>query len=198
MSHINTSSDNIKIFPVANRPKKDPAGRLTTEYNLTSLINKLLDVEGFVVTDTDNSVETGAFDFNLHGYFIHIEHIETLISGVNSDKGNGDYYNYIYAVLGISSIESSNQRVDSISGIDYIPDDAENYVYTGVHFIGTDSADPNDLESTINDIFNNNVSITKYILKILKKNSDDNKYTIPIESKTKFGAKSITIDDGVI
>ena len=44
------NSEAVGVFPTTGRPQKDPLGRLTTEYNLTSLINTLLDVDGFVIT----------------------------------------------------------------------------------------------------------------------------------------------------
>lgn len=44
------NSKAVGVFPTTGRPQKDPLGRLTTEYNLTSLINTLLDVDGFVIT----------------------------------------------------------------------------------------------------------------------------------------------------
>ena len=52
------NSEAVGVFPTTGRPQKDPLGRLTTEYNLTSLINTLLDVDGFVITNNINGFDS--------------------------------------------------------------------------------------------------------------------------------------------
>lgn len=83
------NSEAVGVFPTTGRPQKDPLGRLTTEYNLTSLINTLLDVDGFVITHNidgfDNDSEE-AFQFNIKGYIFTIHKLKNLLS--SSDFSN--------------------------------------------------------------------------------------------------------------
>ena len=100
-------SKNIQIFPVTQRNIWDPLGRLTTEYNLTSILNKLLDVKGFVLTpnnfsgDKKAALVTGSgsiLDFNLNGYIIHLKDLDDLIEerlNVTSPSDGISIYAYI-------------------------------------------------------------------------------------------------------
>ena len=83
------NSKAVGVFPTTGRPQKDPLGRLTTEYNLTSLINTLLDVDGFVIThniDGFNNDSEEAFQFNIKGYIFTIHKIGNFLS--TSDFSN--------------------------------------------------------------------------------------------------------------
>lgn len=202
-------SNNIGVFPTTGRPKKDPWGRLTTEYNLTSLINTLLNVDGFVITDPggytsidgnnyivsndagSNSITKGRFQFNIKGYIFTIFGVEALIAQFSNEDA-------VYANLKIRIEEGSSitqtalnndnklvYRMQSIDGNDVKVDDGINdayYDYQGVTFTNTNMGN-------------------EYIsLKILEKR--DNGWYIPDESKIKFktnksgSQRSITIDDG--
>ena len=130
MAH--TSSTNIQIFPTAKRSKYDPVGRLTTEYNLTSFLNKLLDVDGFVITscnsganliestgDSNNSLNNSTpipFDFNIHGYLIHIENIKDIIKELST--ANNAIWAYMKLYKQSSSYNGSNQKLYYIEGED--------------------------------------------------------------------------------
>ena len=87
-----TSSTDIRIFPSSNRAvdSEHYTDNFVTEYNLSSIINKLLlqgynrngapasltfngytaNVNGFVISDTFNT--SSKFDFNINGYFISV------------------------------------------------------------------------------------------------------------------------------
>lgn len=186
------NSEAIGVFPTTGRPQKDPLGRLTTEYNLTSLINTLLDVDGFVIThniDGFDSNSKGAFQFNIKGYIFTIHKIGGFLS--SSDISN---FKNIYASIQIkidagSSITSTGdenlQRIQSIVGVD--DDDGD---YKGLKFFPEDPTDPKN----------------KYLysLHILEKRGD--KWYIPEKSKIKLKTstsgndkyRSVSIDDGVI
>lgn len=191
-----TKSNNIQIFPVTNRPKYDPAGRLTTEYNLTSLLNKLLDVDGFVITTNPDAINTinseVPFDFNIHGYMIHIKNIKDIIPSNVTINGT-----QIYAILKIQTASNSakNLRVDHISGGD---DDNDNNTsndnnseYTGIIF---ETLAPKQTLPT-------SPGVKEYYLPILE--YCDGEWSIPVESKLKFktnseGYSSVAIDDGEV
>ena len=91
-------SDKIKVFPCGGRNiNYDPLARLTTEQNLISIINRLVDMDSFIVTthasnqEMDNSIEE--YIFNIDGYLFTVPNgvgakniIETTLSAF---KNNG-------------------------------------------------------------------------------------------------------------
>ena len=71
-------SKKVKVFPCGGRAKQyDPLARLTTEYNLVSLINRLVDKNSFIVTSHNNgediSNKTDDYIINIDGYLFTIE-----------------------------------------------------------------------------------------------------------------------------
>jgi hypothetical protein len=72
MGHI--TSNNISVFPCGRRGSSvSNSARLTTEYNLVSIINRLVDRDSFIVTDVDftegfGATNTTLFSFNIGGY----------------------------------------------------------------------------------------------------------------------------------
>ena len=204
MAAYNTNSENIYVFPVANRPKYDPAGRLTTEYNLTSILNRLLDKKSFVVTQKDNNIniESGEFEFNINGYFFHIVDISDIIENFSS-------YNEIGVIIDVKTNKSlsgdstyKNQVLQTINGVD---NDASGIsIYNGLSFY------PFKWDDDKHYYYNNaswqelqNLESTKHYLSLLTKKDDGNWY-ITESSKIKFETnatgvhKSVIIDDGVL
>lgn len=189
------SSTNISVFPTVGRPDYDPQGRLTTEYNLTSLLNNLLGVQGFVITNNNEDVSNleSDFEFNIKGYIFRIHKIYDIISNftnTNTDK--------IYASIELNIIDGTsgtntsnesinNQVVQSIRGEDMeITSNTKKFIgYTGVIF---DSNPPSTTTTS-----------KTYWIQILEKR--DGGWYIPDNSKVKFktennGMRDITIDDG--
>lgn len=191
------NSEAVGVFPTTGRPQKDPLGRLTTEYNLTSLINTLLDVDGFVITnnisgfdDTNSDID---FQFNIKGYIFTIHKLKNFLS--SSDISN---FNNIYASIKIkldagSSANSTGdknlQRIQSIDGEDILKVGEENFgKYTGLGF-------------------SEGIPGKEYcFLHILKWDSTSEKWYIPEDSKIKLKTstsgndkyRSVSIDDGEI
>ena len=82
---ITIQSNNIRVFPTTQREIVDPSAKFTTEYNLTSLLNKLLDRKAFVITPdsairvtkgTDNKYRINTLEFNIEGYFFVINNLD--------------------------------------------------------------------------------------------------------------------------
>ena len=76
----NILSNNIRVFPTTQRENVDPSAKFTTEYNLTSLLNKLLDRKAFVITSDDyfkciNKI-VDSLEFNIMGYFFSINSLD--------------------------------------------------------------------------------------------------------------------------
>ena len=207
MAYLN--SKNISVFPTTDRPEYDPLGRLTTEYNLTSLLNTLLGVDGFVITDPGNAenasngnerlenaiysptTTTGTvkFQFNIKGYIFTIHNLGNLIGQFTSTASTA-----IYAYIDIKSDynntgDNPNKTLfQRLSGGNDTSKGYENVIFSNL--------DPSDKDLDPPSLKN------YYNLKILEKHSDDGNWYIPKESKIKFlttttgNRRDISIDDG--
>ena len=193
------NSKNISVFPTTDRPEYDPLGRLTTEYNLTSLLNTLLGVDGFVITDPgnaentsngnerlENAISTGTvkFQFNIKGYIFTIHDLSSLIgqNGQFKDK------NAIYAYIDIKSDYNNTNTSDNPNKTLFQRLSGGNDTSEGYKNVTFSDSDP---------------SLSNYYsLKILEKHSDDGNWYIPKDSKIKFlttttgNRRDISIDDG--
>lgn len=170
------NSNQLKVFPVTNKPS-EPQSRLTTEYNITNLINRLLDKKSFVITD-NTALDTDPLEFTINGYYISINSksdILDLLNIVNGDKDEGFVpanNSQIFAAICIdnraASDVSNSTSFQELIGTDYSigyteVDDSIKDKYTGVTFY---YKAPNDEFKTIlND--GNNTAIT-----LFNKNSD--------------------------
>ena len=201
----------VGVFPTTGRPQKDPLGRLTTEYNLTSLINTLLDVDGFVITHqalenplaeekdkkimpfktNGNNINTDIpFQFNIKGYIFTIHNLKDFLNDSNISSLNPDSENVIpiYASIelkldaGSATTSTRDENLNRIQSIVGIDDDKGKY--KGLRF-----------DNVANDE-------GRIYLKILEKRTDG--WYIPEESKIKLKTskagdnRSVSIDDGEI
>lgn len=102
-------SEHIKMYPTALRGGTDlkddgtadvmiydPESRLTTEFNITTLINRLSLNGSFVISSDDTGVE-----LSIHGYYFKIT--KTGLNGLGYD-GNGD----LYACIKLKSLGTSS------------------------------------------------------------------------------------------
>ena len=194
MAYIN--SNNIEVFPCGGRFEKfDPLARFTTEYNLVSLINRLVDKNSFIVTNIEDHVNMAdsqeLFQFNIGGYLFTVK---TGFKGIlKSLEGTGtgkyiiakinvqNYANYMqlapYSSVS-SNIESYNPNILDES-------ENDNSQFFGVYF-----------EYSASWVENSNTSLTLF------ENKNNGWYCYQ-DSKVKFettkdGRNSIRIDDGEI
>ena len=199
MAYLN--SKNISVFPTTDRPEYDPLGRLTTEYNLTSLLNTLLGVDGFVITDPgnaenasngnerlENAIPTGKvkFQFNIKGYIFTIHDLSSLI-GPQCPFENKDT---IYAYIDIKSDYNNTNTSDNPNKTLFQRLSGGNDTSEGYKNVTFSDSDPSSDSSLSN----------YYSLKILEKHNGN--WYIPKESKIKFlttttgNRRDISIDDG--
>lgn len=202
----NLISENIIVFPATQRTK-DAAASFTTEYNLTSLINKLLDVDAFVVSheleSTGDTIKN--IQFNIRGYYFDCVNIQ------KPDTTLPDDTLYLNAQIQIKranySTSDNFQNYQQLQGID-ITNSPNEDVYKGLDLAWETEAhfpDPSTgkLESII-DMSAEPTEIITFTLIKRQKNGESYTFTIPQESKlklktTKNGSqRSVTIDDGVL
>lgn len=197
------ASDAIKVFPCGRRnTTKDPYARLTTEYNLVSIINKLVDMDSFIVTNTSNSNQISNpasnvddFSFNVAGYLF-----TTTISDIFTAVSPADNSTAIYACIKIDTSNSNLKELTTmmtddvpvpmgVSGdeLTYLDDGGDNSKFYGVTFVTS--------------LPTNNGEVKH--LKLFEKCTDGNWY-VAEDSKIKFETRadgmhrSVRIDDGVL
>lgn len=180
------SSSNITVFPCANRGGSyNMYSRMTSEYNLTNIVNQLLDVDSFVITPSLS--DQSEISFNIHGYYFTVSDYTNITSleGLQSAKD-------IYACIVVNT-ETSQQ-----SNLQY----QELNVFNSSGTPGGINLD-NSADSTFRGVFFNTSAIEGvgvYCLHILTQ--VDGEWQIPQESTVKFitnsNKVSVSIDDGVL
>ena len=107
------NSDYIKVFPSARRNYgNDPFSRLMSESSLVSIINRLVDTDGFVITNLYN--DNAPFEFNIFGYYFKVNltsHITSLFSGATTGTK-------IYASITVSSVQGTDLTFQELVGVD--------------------------------------------------------------------------------
>ena len=175
------SSDKISVFPCGNRSDAYPNAKLTTEFNLTNIINKLINVESFVINKeykTNNIVND--LEFNIKGYYFKLDSsaVTTLVSQFSSSHS-------IYAIIKITDVESGDY---SFKELQNIADGSGHTLDVGSEFQGLkfDSASSSNTN--------------EYSLKVLEKSGST--WIIPEGSKIRFksiandNSRLIIVDDG--
>ena len=173
-------NNKIRIFPSSNRSVKTKryGDNFVTEYNLSSLINKLLttDIQGFVISMSTGTNYEESAEFNIAGYFIRVDHWNTIINPKDRTALNSSqtFVNFI------TSTEHSKEYIVARININKPEEDQEAYwQLTG-----------EDIESNGSNFPDN----PTYSLKLLLKVND--KWIINPDAKLKFS--NINIDDGRI
>ena len=94
MSYVNSS--NIRIFPSSNRGVNSGhfGNNFATEYNLSSIVNKLLSPyiggeSGFLISPSlDGTLSEDPAEFNIGGYFIEVSSWSTVIAAALANPNN--------------------------------------------------------------------------------------------------------------
>lgn len=178
MPYINSNS--INVFPCANRGTAyNLQSRLTSEYNLTNIINQLIDTDSFVITNVLTT--DGPLAFNIHGYYFNVSNYQDI---TNLDSSWTD----VYAQITIAHNELEGGLVFhelTVNGTEDVSTNLDgDTTFDGVEFTGTKPTEAQD----------------HYYLHILHRNSTSSDWYIPPESTVKFltnsKRRSIKIDDG--
>lgn len=167
---MNLESGKIKIFPTPNRGTDyQPQARLVTEFNLTNIVNRLVDKESFVISydNTPAGIENNII-FNIYGYWIkaNLKDNSLLTNASNS---------LLYARIQVKKL--SNSDFTELQGED------TNNTYSGVEFLaGNPDTDSNGWHS----------------LKLLEKVNGTWQVPEDswVKFTTSATTRSVTIDDG--
>ena len=175
MPYINSNS--INVFPCANRGSDyNLQSRLTSEYNLTNIINQLIDTDSFVIS----SNLSNGLSFNIHGYYFNVSNYQHI---TNLDSSWTDVYAEI--TIANNTVDGLTFNELTVNGTEDVSTDLDaDTTFTGVAFTGTKPTEAQD----------------HYYLHILHRNSTSSDWYIPPESTVKFltnsKRRSIKIDDG--
>ena len=175
------SSNSIKIFPAVRRTgSADPFSRLMSESTITSIINRLIDYDGFVITHSaaDNkSISSGVFEFNVFGYYIRIADVSELLSNFTSAVD----VDLIYASILLDETETNPGESNNLTYVQLYGQDTQGSAssYEGVNFgIGQPT---------------NTGSYTLHFLPILEKQNDI--WVVPETSYLKFSKDTLALYD---
>ena len=91
------TSENITVFPSTRRAGSKPLSRLMSEQALVGLVNKLIDLEGFVISDLETITDDSPLEFNLYGYYFSITNPATSL-GLGTSYTSGGVYAHIELV----------------------------------------------------------------------------------------------------
>ena len=184
-------SENIVAYPISNRSGiYSISSRISTEYNITNLINQLKDIDSFVIKYIKNSA-TGSEDnsyieFCILGYYFKINHIDKY-------KINGEP---LYAAI---KLDEKNITIGDIAtgGFEYIQRDIAS-IEGNTPIEGSDGNNKVDLDNN-GDFYGLKLTNSKidglYSLQLFDSNGN-----VPFESQIKLITdkthRSISIDDG--
>lgn len=85
-------SSNVKVFPSTKRGQYQISARLMSEASLISIINRLVDRDGFVITP-EADLATNPFAFNIHGYYFEVPSITAITSLFTDTSATAIYGN---------------------------------------------------------------------------------------------------------
>ena len=130
-------SNNIRVYPCSNRnPESDYTARLTTEYNLVSIINRLVDMKSFCVStfqgcylgdDTTKSLisSINEFMFNINGYLFNLNNITAdadkpgqftqLVSYLKEQFDIAETNNTLYACICVGQSSDNSPFIELLS-----------------------------------------------------------------------------------
>lgn len=210
----NITSSDIRVFPTTQRENTDPSAKFTTEYNLTSLLNKLLDRKAFVITAQEylkiNNGILETLEFNIMGYFFTLQNLD--INSLLEENKDG-YINATIRILEqdyMSDQNSSNASKfnnwwqlkgsdlnDKYDGIYFESVQSPTYIPMAEYISGSDLgiSEPQSLLTAENG------NLVSYTFTILQYNKSGDVW-IPADSRIKFQTNkdgtqhSLAIDDG--
>ena len=193
----NIESNKIRIFPSTSRGADIPAygDNFVTEYNLSSIVNKLLrdsgttamTESGFLITtsnDISSNVSDTVLEFNIGGYFVTTT-IGDVLNSLNTDSSGSvgtSYENFVrFSIISSKVYAQATQ---------YGAEDNSNVAYWKLQ--GEDGVGISDSPSTSS-------SAITYSLPIFNVSGTSGSYayvSLCDESKLRFN--NINIDDGEI
>lgn len=184
MSFLETSK--IAVFPSTRRFNTQVSARLLSESSLISLVNKLIDTDGFVITPDDETtgyIDTSiTFEFNIHGYYFMVDRAQDIIDLFSSSNTTEIYGNiYLDTVGNYTELKGQDVEVANVSR------------YQGVTFSAVDLSDASQAASASED------QADYSLLLFTRESAASSLWEVPVESRIKFNSGfALGIDGGEI
>lgn len=175
----NVLSNSIRIFPSSGRSSDTNryGDNFVTEYNLSSIVNKLLQpgLSGFIISDSTGSNYDGVAEFNIHGYFISVDSWNSIINAATgAATGGNNYQNFVtFSLKGANQIVATI-RINSAGELSYN------------NLVGSDGVSADS----------SNSGGTPYTLSLLRRRSTGSNWYLDPSSKLRL--TNFAIDDGVL
>ena len=169
-------SENITVFPSTRRSGSKPLARLMSEQAVVGIVNKLINLEGFVISNSEELEDSVPLEFNLYGYYFKITNPVTSL-GLGTTFSSGSVYAHIEL---ITSTAADSLQYEELFGQD------DNGVFTGLVIDNTQT-------------YNAQHGGIVKTLRIAEFNNS--KWSIPESSKIRFSKDSLdlsVIDGGII
>ncbi|MBO7697146.1 MAG: hypothetical protein J6Y28_04610 [Acholeplasmatales bacterium] len=80
MASTYIASSNVNVFPSTRRTyAQEFSARLMTESAISRIINNLVEVDGFVISNNAPTTADDLFEFNIYGYYFQVKNILSVI-----------------------------------------------------------------------------------------------------------------------
>lgn len=170
------ASEKLTVFPSTRRAGSKPLARLMSEQALVSIVNKLINLDGFVISTSSSITDTNPLEFNLYGYYFKIVNPVTAL-GLGTTFSSGSVYAHIEVV---TSTSSDSLQYEELFG----QDDGGKFTGLVIDDSSTYTAQHGGIVKTLR--------IAQF---------SDSSWNIPESSKVRFSRDSLdlsVIDGGVI
>lgn len=169
MASAYIASSNVNVFPSTRRTyAQEFSARLMTESAISRIVNNLIDVDGFVISNTAPSTAEDVFEFNVYGYYFQVKNILSVIEQLSGATK-------LYATIRI------NHTNDAFYELYVANETGDSPTFNGITF-SNDGSTPSD---TSTDIYKT--------LLLLEKSGDN--WIIPQDSKIKFDTSAVGLTE---
>jgi len=80
MASTYIASNNVNVFPSTRRTyTQEFSARLMTESAISRIVNNLVEVDGFIISNTVPATADDVFEFNIYGYYFQVKNINSVI-----------------------------------------------------------------------------------------------------------------------
>lgn len=215
-------SSNVRIFPASNRSTESQqfGTNFVTEYNLSSIINKLMyngevktvnlglveeyTVRGFLISDSEDD---NPFEFNIGGYFVSISgETQTNNTDDNEDDTDNTAKNGIELIIKyLTNSGTDTKDEDFVKFICITSGPSNGVVYAYIDILQDENAEESfryvngtDVDATGNNVDN---AVTRYALPLfnvsIKTSGDTTTYSLSsLYWQSQLRLTNFAIDDG--
>ena len=209
LKYLKHSDTQVQIYPSANRlMERDYKARLTDEFNVTNLANRVLDTNAFVITHNrynDNGfnlgITNGVFEFSIKGYYFRVNDSDKILQLFPNLPNGGVIYANMYLGEIERNIPNSNMTYTSqtLLGIE----EGENSTYNPTYLDEVGDVDTHFLGIGFSTELIEATNVYSLAIIMREDVGGNHYYRIPQDSKIKMQSTpytdmSVKISDGIL